>query len=690
MTHSAARTLLLLLLVGLGFGLVQTPVPAPSASGAMTWASPTQPQAERVVFLAKDLSPEQLVILSANLSAGRHPGVLLLDSPKTAPFLPLFLNAYQPTRIVPIGAFSEKTEDLKQRLGATVEATIPWEKSVPLELWRGLFPRAERVVVCPAEPYPLLLQAACLAGALRAPLYVVHGDVQETPHEFKELLRLLKEWNTQTIYAVGPASQFCRQISSLRIVPLPDEEAVTALYLRHQLKKGPIQTLVAANPADIHRPKGGMSPLAPWIALRKRAILLLTNQAGDNVGALVESALKKHDLREADHLILAADLEAIPMERRPNPLPGGKDAYIETEPLTPMGSEPFTFATGRLFHEDPGIIALLLARERVLKAKRRDRPRKALVVSNPGGGLPLLETLSRNTARELGNRGYATTALFGSDVNKDDLRRLLPEQDIFLWEGHHETLVKKYALPTWTEPLQPALIFLQSCLALQDAKAQPLMERGAIGVVGTSSRNYSASGGAFALSYFDALLYGDQSLGGSLRHAKNYLLAYSLLKEKRLGRDARMTGANLRSAWAFTLWGDPTLKLPLPDRPADALPPVRHKVRGDTIRVLLPGASHEKAVSERYQAQMPPNGRLAGLVRKDRKDADEEQQNLVPFLFFEVALPDAPPDKTPTLRSRLPSDRWVFCWDGRRRCGYLLMMPRAKDREEIRFHVEWQ
>jgi hypothetical protein len=150
--------------------------------------------------------------------------------------------------------------------------------------------------------------------------------------------------------------------------------------------------------------------------------------------------------------------------------------------------------------------------------------------------------------------GYQTTALFEKDVSKNDLRRLLPEADIFLWEGHHNTLIREWELPDWDEPMAPSLVFLQSCLALMEAKAQPLIQRGAVGVVGTSTRTYSGSGGAISLAFFEALLYEDQSLGSSLRQAKNFLLAYSLLKEKRLGQEAKRRGANQRAAWAFTLW----------------------------------------------------------------------------------------------------------------------------------------
>jgi hypothetical protein len=74
---------------------------------------------------------------------------------------------------------------------------------------------------------------------------------------------------------------------------------------------------------------------------------------------------------------------------------------------------------------------------------------------------------------------------------------------------------------------------------------------------------------------------------------------------------------------------------------------------------------------------MAPNARLAGLLRKEKDD--EDRHPLVPFVFAEVSLPRGKPGQTPVLKTRLPSSHWVFCWDERRRCGYLLVTPRGKD-----------
>lgn len=634
----------------------------------------------QTVFLAGGLSPEQLLVLSANVAASRHPGVLLLDSGKLSASHHRFLAGDRAGQLVPVGCFNEDASELEERLG--VPACDPFEcsHSLPPELWRLLFPQADRVVVCPAEPYSQLLRAACLAGVLRAPLYVVHDDSAD---ERGELRRQFSEWRTHTVYAIGTVPRLWRGMSDLRVFRLADEEAVAASHFRHL---GNVRSVVVCNPADLDQQAAALSPLAPWLAVQKRAALLFTEPDGKNVQPLVQAAVRQPALKRVENVILLANLQAIPLEQRPNPIPGTKDTVIEMEPLTPTGTEPYTFAVGRLFHEDPGVVTLVLARERLLAHNSENRPRRALVASNSGGSLPLLETFSRNTAQELRNTGYETETLFGHNVNRADVRRRLPQQDIFLWEGHHNTLIFDYEFPKWTEPLQPSLMFVQSCLALQDYKVQPLLERGALCVVGSSVRIFSASGGAFSLSFFDALLYDHHTLGGSLRHAKNFLVTYALLKEKRLGKDARLTLANLRTAWAFSLWGDPTLRLPQPSPPEDARPAVRHEVAGNTVVLKLPEAWLDRTRTAKYQAQIPPNGRLAGLISRDLA---EDQQPLVPFVFAEVSLPKAPAEKYPRLTTRLPGKRWAFCWDPRRRCGYLLAMPRDRDVGELRFHVHW-
>ncbi|MFO0845785.1 MAG: C25 family cysteine peptidase [Gemmataceae bacterium] len=545
---------------------------------------------------------------------------------------------------------------------------IAWPESArACPLWDADLPRPERVVACPPSPRPLLLQAALLAALERAPLWI--------EGEGADLSRHLRRTGAREATLIGDSPlSLPKGIKRRR---LQNVQAVAAACRRSLKADLGVADAVVSNPADLARGPSSLSALAPWLAATKRAALLLTDEAGRDVQALVEGVATER----LDGLVLLGDLQAIPTWQRPNPIPDDKDKVIDLEPLTPTAAsgQPVSYAVGRLFHEDRAVVPLMLARQRLAA---RPGPRRALVASNPGGGLPLLEAFSRTTALELGNAGYEVTERYGDELNGRVLRKQLPRHDVVLWEGHHNTLVKEWGFLSWDEPLPASFVFLQSCLALMPEKVQPLLSRGALGVVGTSTRTYSASGGAFSLAYFDALLYEGQSAGGALRQAKNFLLAYAALKEKRLGAAAKRTGANHRAAWAFSLWGDPTYHLPRPGgRPK--LPPVRHKVEGGEIVLSVPEETHPRVSSERYRAQMTPNGRLAGLVRVG--DARE----VVPLVFAEVRLPAARPDRAPRLKSRLPGRSFVFRWDGRRKAGWLLATPRPDDQGEMRFRVDW-
>jgi hypothetical protein len=685
--HTIARTLYVGLLAGTGFALLGAePLSAPPSSPKP--ASPSAPHSPRVVYLGGSLSDEALITLGS-FAAGRPGSLLLLDSKPLSSYLKHFLAAYRPDRIIPVGAFPEGKSGLERRLGARVDEPVAWAGGPPRALWRIASPEAASVVVCPAKPRSALLRAACLAAAKRCPLWVRGAR----PAEALVLEDWLKRWGAREVIAVGAVGCPNPGGRLRRLVRLPSEQAIDAEYLRWLAANGRIETAVIANPADVGRDTGGVSALAPWLAATKRAALLLTNDTGTDVERVVSRASENRRLRRLDSLILVASPKALPMLERPNPIPGDKDPAIELEPLTPptrgsetapagAADEPVSYAVGRLFHEDRAVLPLLMARQELMA--RAERPRRALVASNPGGSLPLLEAFSRNTAQELKNSGYEVTALYGKDVTGPELRKQMVGKDLFLWEGHHNTLIKDWGFASWDEPLPPTFVFLQSCLALKDYKVQPLLSRGAIGVLGSSTRTYSGSGGAFSLAFFNALVYEGQTLGGSLRQAKNFLLAYALLKEKRLGAQAARTGANHRAAWAFTLWGDPTFRLPRPGAPSSALSAVRHEVTGNVIVVDLPTERHDEVTTAKYQVRMPPNSRLAGLVRKMK---EEDGQALVPFVFAEVRLPRA--GQAPRLRTRLPASRWVFVWDQRRRTGYLLAAPRPQDRGELRFHVEW-
>src|SRR5262249_17556433 len=165
----------------------------------------------------------------------------------------------------------------------------------------------------------LLLHAACLAGALRGQLQVVPAAEASTP-EFRRWLAFSSA--TRPLYTVG------RFPVVIPHTALPDAAAVRPEYIKHLAPNGRVEALVVANPADLK--KGGTAAMAPLLAVRHKAALVLTDDTGENVADVVREALKEPALAKADTLILAGGLEALPMERRPNPV-FGKDATIEMD-----------------------------------------------------------------------------------------------------------------------------------------------------------------------------------------------------------------------------------------------------------------------------------------------------------------------------------------------------------------------
>src|SRR5262249_7268705 len=125
---------------------------------------------------------------------------------------------------------------------------------------------------------------------------------------------------------------------------------------------------------------------------------------------------------------------------------------------------------------------------------------------------------------------------------------------------------------------------------------------------------------------------------------------------------------------------------PRPPAPAAARERVTHEVVGNDILLTLPAELHDKVTSGRYRVGMPPNGRLAGLIRKT---GEEDNAPVVPMVFAEVALPQVRPGATRGLRTRWRASQWVFLWDARRQTGYLLATPKVGEAKQLRFAVEW-
>ena len=169
--------------------------------------------------------------------------------------------------------------------------------------------------------------AACLAGAVKAPLFVVavehpsNGTIAQhdagDADQSTALETMLNEGRITQAFVIGDALPGA-EWGDIQVTRLADEKAVAAQYLNVLAEQGPIEALVVTNPFDSELGLGRMSVLAPWIALQHRAPLLLTNERGDNTAEVVHAAQGNPALQQVDAVLLVANLQAIPLERRPN------------------------------------------------------------------------------------------------------------------------------------------------------------------------------------------------------------------------------------------------------------------------------------------------------------------------------------------------------------------------------------
>ena len=141
----------------LGLGLLAGPTPAPSVQGP------------RVVFLAAGLADVELTACAAAVAAANPSAVLLADGPEAAEANRAFLAAYKPSAVIPVGPF-QSGDGLEKKFGFPTAVPLYWQQGPDDATRQALFPTADSVVLCPADQRRCAAHAACLAGAIKAPL----------------------------------------------------------------------------------------------------------------------------------------------------------------------------------------------------------------------------------------------------------------------------------------------------------------------------------------------------------------------------------------------------------------------------------------------------------------------------------------------------------------------------------------
>lgn len=656
-----------------GVALLGLPAPRAAAQDA------ADPPRTGTVILAGEMPNADLMTLSVAAAAFAPDATFLMDTPKARTSVKLYLDTTLPAKVHLVGRFPPLVDPVR-RWGVGPPVIVPENaKADPVAFAWSLAPAGVgRAVVAPSDNWEELFRAAALAGVMKAPLFVLREEGDPVAG-FRELAAAK---GVRQVVAVGGAIDPVSKLGGFEVVRLADAAAADAAHRRELAKSGPPRQWVLASPGDLD----GCGVFAPWVATLRKAAIILTNEEGTNSEKVVQAALAGPDGKTVDSMMVVGDPDMIPQAKRRNPTAGRDGDYVDVEPWIPRdGHALITIPSGRIFNPDRSGVPLMIARSKLLTETKRQP--KVFISSNPGDGLRLLETFSRNTARELENAGCKVTGMFGRfTLTETQARKAMTENDYFIWEGHNGTVRGRFGVGRFQDPMLPSIAFIQSCAELNAQVAGPLLDRGAVSVIGTPNRMFSGSGGAYVLAFSDALAYDGMTVGQAMRHAMNYMLMYAELKEVRLGGDARLGGANRRAAWTFCLWGDPNARLPAPTPAPNALPRLRSTGNKSAITLKLPEQKYPTTEVMPYRAEMWPGGRLAGLYSFEGED---EGRSLIPLAFAEVAIPDAPAGKVPHLSSRVPSRNYVFKWDARRKVAYILLLPREKDVAEVEFRVHW-
>lgn len=527
---------------------------------------------------------------------------------------------------------------------------------------------------------------ALLAAAHGAPLYLLDcKKASSTP--------LPTVPSVPRILCVGRADQWPAQ----RIMPsaqwsfIHDADEIMDAYTK-SLKVDRIEHLVVINPIDkvVGKESIEFSSLAVPYALRHNAAIWVAGTAADADKHLAAVLEKKFcQVRYVTILGDEACLSptevpdpAAPLAPPPAPQPtGGQSAPKTVAPELLSGvrfRQPCVYRVGRITGTTLASTSLLAANGQSCRTGSSSAAPRSWMMANVGDkNLPLLECLARSAERNCLSHGWQMAAYYGSR-NGPIKAEPFVAADLIMYQGHTADFGKFTVIHQQMATIPPSLFLLQGCFTLRQPETMSLLQRGAGGAVGATSNMYSASGGAFAKVFLDTLLNHNDA-GTSLMVARNYLLALSLLKERRGHFQA---GKPLRAAMTFSLWGDPTWEPHAAVPSPTVVEGVHSELRGSSVDMHIPASWLEESRAGPYFADIPVDGQLAGIYTD--KSALGDRRQLVPLYFAVLPIENWRGDRSPQLSSELATTEWVSLWDNRSRWLYLLVHGKTSEGRDRR------
>lgn len=541
-----------------------------------------------------------------------------------------------------------------------------------------------QVILAPDKNYKLALVSSPLAAYYQCPL-LFYKDRYIPELTLKALTRL----NPKEIIIAGkPDKELKKQLKILKakIIFIPQASSLISLYLKTTSTPLAVKNLIVTNPEDINA--SALSLLAAPLSIIHHAPILFVSSPPEKITAdEIEEKIRgfeEENQLALKYLTLVGDEIYLPPKSIPDPVCSNKQVhsdeemyfdeeehYESSEIQVEIGSyvsvgEPLSLAVGRITAENVYDGAIFLTHAISYHRLRTKSSGNVLMLSNADETLDLCEIISQLTVKEFKNWQLPISAYYGQDINKELLKKKLPEKDVIISEGHHWDMMTLFE----EEPVYffPYLFFAQSCDSLNKEYAYPLFKGGTLAYIGSGSSIHSASGAAFAKAFFDAILYEDMDMGSALLYAKNYLLTWINLKKKR----GHLEWAKVyRVALSFALWSDPTTKLYLRTSSKPKLIPTKIKRLDNQLLLITSPAKYKKVETKKYYSKCPPYAKVSGVVKKKEGMG---KRRVPAFLFANINLNDASQLKLET--SDLKEEEWAYTWDEKGKMLYLLVYPK--------------
>lgn len=470
------------------------------------------------------------------------------------------------------------------------------------------WPDPERVVVFPAEDDVGLIRAAGFAAATGSALLPI-------PQGSTVNRETLGDWTPETIFSTSPALVGERQ--ARESVSIADDAQLLAAF--HRIRGALPGVLILANPRDhqgLFAPSS-LSLAAIAYAAMHRSPIFAVPSADPGEIERYGAELLGNDFTPG-HILLVADELGMKSHRVPDPVldAGGPEARgggVEVRVELFSGIEkrrPQAFPVGRVVATNAVHASLAVARRLHLDKDTASKP--VIFLTNADEIFALGETISRTTVQDLRNLGVRVHAYYRDEVTPEISRQALGQTDVLVWEGHPRDLTLEQRGGV-TVDRAPRVAVLQGCYTLDRSDPFILIENGTQAIVATSAAIYSAPGSGFARALFDAVAHDDVDLGTAVRNARNYLLALAALQEERGHSEWHKTW---RAALAFTLWGDPTYRVPITTG-APAVKPATWEREQATLRLRVPHQRQREVAVEKYRARAAPRAMFGGLVLKE-------------------------------------------------------------------------